>query len=194
MKYQKWSQGTRIGVLILSLLMLPSTPALGQETQTGDYQVNPGDTLDISVWEEPELQGQVIVRPDGFFSFPLAGEVKASDRTITEIERSVRSQLQRFIPEVVVSVSVSAVSGFKIYVIGQVQSPGEFTLNRSIDVMSALAMAQGLTEFADARGIRILRRENGEQTAIDFDYRQVIRGSNLSDNIMLEAGDVVVVP
>lgn len=180
-------------LVTLALSLLP-VQAVSQEAESGQYMVNPGDTLQISVWQEEDLQGEVIVRPDGFFSFPLAGEIRASNRTISQIENALRERLKQYIPDVVATVSLLTLNGYKIYVIGQVQNPGEFTLNRDVDVMSALAMAQGLNEFADARGIRILRRVDGRQTAIDFDYRQVIRGSNLSDNVTLEAGDVVVVP
>lgn len=191
----RFTAGTSITPLLVAMaLILFPLRAMSQEAESGQYMVNPGDTLQISVWQEEDLQGEVIVRPDGFFSFPLAGEIQASNRTIAQIERALSERLKQFIPEVVATVSLLSLNGYKIYVIGQVQNPGEFTLNRDVDVMSALAMAQGLNEFADARGIRILRRVDGRQTAIDFDYRQVIRGSNLSDNVTLQAGDVVVVP
>jgi polysaccharide biosynthesis/export protein len=184
-----------LAIVIIGTLAIANVPAtLAQDQESDLYRVNPGDVLRISVWQEPELQGDVIVGPDGFLSFPLVGEVRAANQTIAQIERAVRAGLQQYIQEVVVTVSLVNLNGFKIYVIGQVQNPGEFVLNRPIDVMSGLAMARGLNEFADARGIKILRRSNGNQKALTFDYRQVLRGSNLSDNIMLEAGDVIVVP
>jgi polysaccharide biosynthesis/export protein len=176
----------------LAILCVPGAAAQAQESPL--YRVNAGDTLRVSVWQEPELQGEVIVGPDGFFSFPLVGAVRAADRTLPEIEVAMRSGLQQYIQEVVLTVSLANLDGYKIYVIGQVQNPGEFVLNRPVDVMSALAMARGLNEFADARGIRILRRTDNGQRALSFDYRQVLRGVDLAGNIMLEAGDVIVVP
>jgi polysaccharide export outer membrane protein len=160
----------------------------------GRYRVNPGDTLTVSVWQEEALQGEVIVRPDGYFSFPLAGEIQAAGQSVGEIEQAVSAKLKQYVPDAVVSVSVTELSGFKVYVIGQVHNPGEFAVNTNIDVMQALAMAEGATEFADLNGIQILRREGGSQRAIRFNYKDVVRGSNLEQNVTLEAGDVVVVP
>jgi polysaccharide biosynthesis/export protein len=184
----------RAAVILVWLTVLYTAPATAQVLDGELYRVNAGDTLRVSVWQEPELQGEVIVGPDGFFSFPLVGSVRASNRTLPEIEEAMRAGLQQYIQDVVLTVSVANLNGYKVYVIGQVQNPGEFVLNRPIDVMSALAMARGLTEFADARGIRILRRSNGSQRALSFDYRQVLRGADLAGNIMLQAGDVIVVP
>ena len=173
------------------VILVPAGSARAQDSQ---YLVNPGDTLSISVWQEPDLQGDVVVRPDGYFSFPLAGDVQAAKQTVKEIENSLKGKLREYIPEVVATVSVSQLSGYKIYVIGQVQNPGEFLINTNVDVMRALAMAQGTTEFADLNDIRILRRVGGEQQTFKFDYKSVSRGRSLEQNVILQAGDVVIVP
>jgi polysaccharide export outer membrane protein len=178
--------------LIAGALHVGGASAAGVEG--GRYQVNPGDTLTVSVWQEEALQGEVIVRPDGYFSFPLAGEIQAAGHSVGEIEQAVGAKLKQYVPDAVVSVSITELSGYKVYVIGQVNNPGEFAVNTNIDVMQALAMAEGATEFADLNGIQILRREGGAQRAIRFNYKDVVRGSNLQQNVTLEAGDVVVVP
>ena len=100
----------------------------------------------------------------------------------------------RFIPEVVLTVAVTDVRGNQIYVIGQVPRPGAFVMNPVVDVMQALSLAGGTTPFASLKRIRILRRENGIQRAIDFDYTEVSEGRSLGQNILLKRGDVVVVP
>jgi polysaccharide export outer membrane protein len=159
-----------------------------------DYFVQPGDLLEISVWREPELQKQVLVRPDGAFSFPLSGEIQARNRTVEDLRLEITSRLTKYIPDLVVTVSVAQINGNKVYVIGQVNQPGTFIVNPRVDVMQALSMAGGATPFADVNDIRILRRQGGQQTAIEFRYDDVARGRELDQNIMLQSGDVVVVP
>jgi polysaccharide export outer membrane protein len=158
------------------------------------YTVNPGDILLISVWKEDDLQGEVLVRPDGYFSFPLAGEVEATGKTVDEIRRDITEQLQRYIPDIVVTVSAQQIGGNKVYVIGQVNRPGDFLVNPRVDVMQALALAGGMTPFADVNDITILRRKGHVRMAIPFRYRDLERGKRLEQNVILQPGDVVVVP
>ena len=163
-------------------------------TDRAIYRVNAGDTLEISVWKEEDLQREVLVRPDGGFSFPLAGELLAEGRTVSEIREELESRLARYIPDLVSTVTVVAVTGNSIFVIGQVNKPGTFIMNPVLDVMQALSLAGGMTPFASLKNIRILRREDGVQTAIRFDFTDVAEGRSLEQNIQLRSGDVVVVP
>src|SRR5690606_2164531 len=110
----------------------------GQNTDRSSYHVNAGDLLEVSVWKEPDLQRQVLVRPDGAFSFPLAGELVAEGRTVGEIRQELESRLARYIPDLVSTVTVIEVSGNSIFVIGQVNTPGTFIMNPVLDVMQAL--------------------------------------------------------
>jgi polysaccharide export outer membrane protein len=170
-------------------------PAIAQSPAShAPYTLLPGDQLQVSVWKEPDLQRDVIVRPDGRFSFPLVGDVVAVGRSVTEIQDELTTSLTRFIPEVVLTVSVTAPSGNKIYVIGQVQQPGVFVVNPMVDVMQALSVAGGMTPFASVNDILILRRVDGRQTVLPFNFGDVEKGRNLEQNIVLKAGDVVVVP
>jgi polysaccharide biosynthesis/export protein len=159
------------------------------------YTVKPGDTLMVSVWKEPDLQGPVLVRPDGAFSFPLAGQMDARNKTVQELQQELTTKLKKYISDPVVTVSIQEIKGNKVYVIGQVQKPGDFVVNPRVDVMQALSMAGGTTPFAALGDIMILRRnDTGQQQALPFKYTDVVRGRNLDQNIMLQAGDVVVVP
>jgi polysaccharide export outer membrane protein len=162
--------------------------------QRAPYKINAGDRLEISVWKEPDLQRTVLVRPDGAFSFPLAGEVRAEGRTVSDIATEVTGRLESFIPGLVVTVTVAEIGGNKIFVIGQVNRPGEFVVNPRVDVMQALSIAGGTTPFAALNDIKILRRSGGVQTVFRFRYGDVEKGQNLDQNVMLEVGDVVVVP
>jgi polysaccharide export outer membrane protein len=193
-----------LGVLMGAVALLASAAPLSAATPpaapantgapTEAYTVKPGDVLAIAVWKEPDLQGPVLVRPDGSFSFPLAGQVDARGKTVAELQQTVTERLKKFISDPVVTVSISEVKGNKVYVLGQVNKPGEFIVNPRVDVMQALSMAGGTTAFAALGDIVILRRTEAGQQSLPFHYADVARGRNLQQNIMLQAGDVVVVP
>ncbi len=170
--------------------------ASAQESNRPDtsYKVLPGDVLQVSVWKEPDLQLELLVRPDGAISFPLAGEISTRNKSVSDLKTDITLRLARYITDPVVTVSIIEVLGNKVYVIGQVNNPGEFIVNPQVDVMQALSMAGGTTPFADIDNIKILRRSNSVQTALSFSYKDVIRGRNLEQNVMLKSGDVVVVP
>lgn len=158
------------------------------------YRVQPGDILNISVWKEHDLQGEILVRPDGGVSFPLAGDVSADGKTTQELTDALAAKLKRFIPDPVVTVSVKQIGGNRVYVLGKVNRPGEFMFNRPVDVMQALALAGGATPFAEVNDIRILRRESGVLRSLPFRYAEVERGKELAQNVLLQSGDTVVVP
>lgn len=180
--------------LLAAVALSSLAPAASAQTGPTPYAVKPGDLLQISVWKEPELQSPVLVRPDGGFSFPLAGEVDARGKSVADLQKLLSERLRKYISDPVVTVSVTEVKGNKVYVIGQVNKPGEFIVNPSVDVMQALSMAGGTTAFANLGNIVVLRRKSGQQTATPFKYGEVLKGRELEQNIMLEAGDVVVVP
>ncbi len=172
----------------------PPAPPANSGPPTEAYTVKPGDVLSVAVWKEPDLQGPVLVRPDGSFSIPLAGQIDARGKTVGELQQTVTERLKKFISDPVVTVSIAEVKGNKVYVLGQVNRPGEFVVNPRVDVMQALSMAGGTTAFAALGEIVILRRSESGQQALPFRYADVARGRNLQQNIMLQAGDVVVVP
>lgn len=177
--------------LIPAVLAAQELPVAGADAA---YEVQPGDLLEISVWKEPELQREVLVRPDGAFSFPLSGQIDARNKTVEDLRLEITERLSRYIPDLVVTVSVVEINGNKVYVIGQVNEPGVFVVNPRVDVMQALSMAGGTTPFADVNDIKILRRQGDAQSALRFRYDDVVRGRSLEQNIVLESGDVVVVP
>ena len=190
MRFHMIKYSVLVFILIAGISKAQQIPVSGQ----AEYLVNAGDTLEISVWREEELQREVLVRPEGAFSFPLAGQLTAKGRTVTEIRKELESRLARYIPDLVTTVTVVDVSGNSIYVIGQVADPGSFVMNPVLDVMQALSMAGGTTPFAALKNIRILRREGNVQTALRFNYTEVAEGRSLQQNILLRSGDVVVVP
>lgn len=194
-----WMRDLR-SALVRAALALAACAAIAapvqaqQPGQQAGYAVKPGDMLEISVWKEPDLQRQVLVRPDGAFSFPLVGEVDARGKTVAELNKTVSERLSRYIADAVVTISVQEIRGNKIYVIGQVNRPGEFIVNPSVNIMQALSMAGGTTPFAATNEIIVLRGQGKAQTAMAFRYPDVVRGRNLETNIELLSGDIVVVP
>jgi polysaccharide biosynthesis/export protein len=180
--------------LLACFMILALAFATGAMAQDPNYTVKPGDTLSISVWKEPDLQKETLVRPDGSFSFPLVGEVDAKGKTVSDINKFMSQRLAKFISDPVVTVSIQEIKGNKVYVIGQVNKPGEFIMNPTVDVMQALSMAGGTTPFAALGDIVVLRRTPGGKQSLPFRYNDVVKGKRLEQNIDLQAGDVVVVP
>jgi polysaccharide export outer membrane protein len=180
---------------VVWLVLIAALGVCGARADERPYTVSPGDILSISVWKEPDLQGNaVLVRPDGTFSFPLVGQVDARNKTVADLQQIVTERLRKYISDPVATVSLDKILGNKVYVIGQVTKPGEFIVNPRVDVMQALSMAGGTTPFASLGSIIILRRTGTTQTAIPFHYTDVIKGRDLTQNIELQSGDVVVVP
>ena len=172
---------------------LNTTEAPQLLTASRDYLLGPGDVLDISVWKEEDLRKEVLVRPDGGITFPLLGELRAEGKTLDQLAAELTQTLSEYLSEPLVNVALQKV-GQTIYVVGKVNKPGDFPVATRIDVMQALSMAGGLTPYADADDIHILRRNQGQVTSLDFDYDAVSQGDDLEQNIPLQRGDVIVVP
>ena len=181
-------------LLVPSIVLTADEKFDGASTNPDDYRIGPEDVLEISVWKEEELQREVLVRPDGGVSFPLAGDVQVEGRTPLEVEKEITKRVQQYIPEAVVTVSVKTVSGYTIFVNGKVKQPGKFVVGRYMDVMQAITLAGGLDTFADEDKIKVIRRQNGKQVVHKFKYNEVKKGQKLDQNIILQSGDVIVVP
>ncbi|MBU3950083.1 MAG: polysaccharide biosynthesis/export family protein [Proteobacteria bacterium] len=162
--------------------------------ETGSYIIGPGDILDISVWKDEALTRMPIVLPDGFISFPLIGNIRASGKTVTQLKTEMEGKLARYVPDVILSLDVKQANSMIIYVIGRVNIPGRINLNANVNVLQALATAGGLNIFAKRDNIKIFREENDKTLIFPFEYDKVIEGKLLEENIRLKKGDIVVVP
>ena len=199
MKYATLQLGVGTALVVLCLteaVAAPKQPAPeGASPVETIYHLQPGDVVDISVWKEQDLRRETLVRSDGGLSFPLAGDINVAGLTVAEVRGELERRLAKFIPDVTVSVAVQQINGNQIFVVGRVNRPGAFKFDRPIDVMQALSLAGGATEFAGVDNIRILRRgPNGRQHSLDFAYSDVAHGRQLEQNIVLQSGDTVVVP
>ena len=168
-------------------------PVSGSVNAAG-YSIGPEDVLEISVWKEEGLQSEVLVRPDGKISFPLVGDIQAEGKTPEQLRHEIAGWLRKYIPDPVVTVLVKKIAAYKIYVLGQINKPGQYTVGIYLDVMQALALAGGLNPYAAENDIRIIRRQGDKEIVIPFEYSEVKKGRNLGQNIILKTGDVVVVP
>ncbi len=182
-----------LGIFLLFVLSVGNCYAQNSINKSR-FVLGPEDILEISVWQDNNLTKQVVILPDGYISFPLIGDIHAAGKTIPELKQEIVKRLKEYIASPVVTVMVVKVNSYKIYIVGKVNKPGVYTLGRHIDVMQALALAGGTTPFADLSHIIILRKEKNKQIKINFNYQEVSEGKDLSQNILLRSGDVIVVP
>jgi polysaccharide export outer membrane protein len=162
---------------------------------TDDYVIGMEDVLAVSVWKEPELSvKELVVRPDGKISLPLVNDIQASGSTPRQLQEQIAEKLKKFIETPNVNVTVIKVFSHTVSVVGQVNRPGLYTLGSPTTVLDILARAGGLTEFAKTKDIKIVRKENGKTQLFPFNYKNVIKGKDLQQNITLQNGDVLMVP
>lgn len=171
-----------------------TAPVEVKTPQPANYTLRAGDTLSIAVWKEEELTREVLILPDGTVNFPLIGTFTAAGLTPAEVKETVTKKLKPFVPAATVTVVVKQTAGNAISVVGQVARPGDIIMNRPLTVMQALSQAGGLTQYADEDSIVILRKVDGKEISLEYDYSDVARGHHLESNIILLPADVVVVP
>ncbi len=190
--------GLFIGLLMVSQVscQLYDVKTASQDMPATDqgYFLGPEDVLLISVWKDEHLTREVVVRPDGMISFPLVGDMAAEGRTVEDLRSELVRRLIKYIPNVNVTVAVLKVLSHKVYVVGRVTKPGEYLVGHYTDVLQALSLAGGLTPFAAENDIKIIRRTRGQQQMFLFRYSDVRKGIELEQNILLQRGDVVMVP
>jgi polysaccharide export outer membrane protein len=171
----------------------PSGSAVPAHNDT--YIIGADDVLSINVWKEQEVSRTVPVRSDGKISLPLAGEVQASGETPLQLEKILAAKLQSFISEPEVTVIVTEIKSQKFNILGLVSKPGTFPLTSSLTVLDAIALAGGFRDFAKQKSIYVLRKSpNGGESRLPFNYKEVIKGKNMEQNIRVQPGDTIVVP
>jgi polysaccharide biosynthesis/export protein len=157
------------------------------------YVIGADDTLHIDVWKEPTLTATLPVRPDGMISLPLLNDVQASGLTPMQLAASITEKLKKYVTDPRVTVVVTQMNSQRFYVTGEVLHTGTIPLLPNMTVLQALASA-GFTQFANLKGIYVLRMENGKQRKIAINYKALVKGEAVNQNILLRPGDTVVVP
>lgn len=162
---------------------------------SASYVVGIGDVLEINVWKESELSKTVPVRPDGMITLPLVGEIKAAGLTPEQLKDQLTSALQKVVTDPQVTVMVSSVSSLSFNIMGNVNRPGYYPLTRPMTILDAIAISGGFRDFAKENKIYVLRTApNGVQEKIKFNYKDVIKGKKMAQNIMLQPHDTLVIP
>ena len=165
-----------------------------QNAEKTAYSIDIGDILEVQVWKEETLSKQVFVRLDGRISLPLVGDVIAAGKTPMELSKAIGEKLSDIMEEPTVSVLVISSNSRVYYMVGNINSPGAYPMNTPVNLLQAIAKAGGLGEWADKDEILIVRRSSGKDEMISFDYEKFVKGKDLSQNIMIQYGDTVIVP
>jgi polysaccharide export outer membrane protein len=158
-----------------------------------NYVIGAQDVLDINVWKEDQLTKSVPVRPDGKISLPLINDIQASGLTPIQLATQITESLKKFVTDPQVTVIVREINSQRVYLIGEVSRPGAYPLLPGMTVLQALSSAGGFTQFANLKKIYVMRSENGKQEKFPFNYKEAL-GSKADQNILLKAGDTIVIP
>ena len=175
--------------LVPELASAQSQPAVPFE----EYSLGVEDKLSISVWKELDMTKTVAIRPDGKITFPLVGDVQAAGRTARQLSEDLTRLLGRYIKEPVVTVVVEEINNFKVFVLGEVTTQGVLVLRRRTRLLEAIALAGGVSKFADKSDVVLMRFEDGKETRTRIDYRKVVSGERPELNVYLRPGDTVIV-
>ena len=169
-------------------------PEQSSVTLSEDYIIYPGDVLEIVTWKEPDFTKEVIVRNDGKFSFPLLDDIKAENMTTIQVKRIIEEGLSEYIDNPVVTVILKSPQSQKYYILGEIQSTGEYQITKRLTILQAFAIAGGFTEWASKKEIILLRVEQRKQKIIRINYKNIIKGKDLDQNVLVKPDDTIIVP
>ena len=195
---------TIISVILIATFTLPAFAQEKQskpkanaiaETMVDSYQIGIGDVLEITTWKEPDFSREaVLVRTDGMISFPLVNDFPAAGLSPMEIKYNLEMALKAYVEHPVVTVHVINPASQRFYVLGEVMKTGEYPLVKHLTVLQAFALAGGFTEWASKKEIILMRKEGGKEKIYRINYKNIIKGKDLSQNIKLKADDTIIVP
>ena len=158
------------------------------------YVIGPEDVLSIHVWKEEAFSKTVPVRMDGKISLPLIDDVQASGYTARQLKEVLTNKLKEFVENPNVSVTVVEANSFKVFISGQVRSPGVYRLRSETSLLQFIPMVGGFTDWANQKKILVIRKENGKEKRITVNYRKIVKGDAPESNIILKTGDTIIVP
>ena len=189
-----------IFTLFFSLNLSPAYSAsdknvMAQENKTGSYKIGSGDILEIMTWKEPDFsREEIMVRLDGKISFPLLNDVQAAGLTPLDLKNNIETKLKDFVEAPVVTVTVKSPQSRKFYILGEVARTGEYQLVKKLTVLQAFALAGGFTEWASKKEIILFRHEDGREKIIRINYKDIVKGKDFSQNILIKTDDTIIVP
>jgi polysaccharide biosynthesis/export protein len=174
----------------------PAAPAGLPEgvTPPSGYTIGSDDVLTVVFWQDKEMSGDVVVRPDGKITLPLINDIQAAGLSPIQLRDQIEEAAAKFLREPNATVVVKQINSRKVFITGQVAKPGGYSLTAPTSVLQLIATAGGLLEYADREHIVVLRSDNGKQTSYRFNYKDVAQQKNLQQNVLLQIGDTVLVP
>ena len=184
---QAYSQGDK--EILLKKQQQAEIPA-----DSDSYVIGAEDVLYVHVWKEETLTKQVTVRMDGKISLPLIDEIQAAGLTPLKLKEVLTKRLEEFVDSPNVSVIVMEANSFKVFISGQIKTPGVYRLRSETSLAQIISMAGGFADWANQSKIIIIRKENGKEKRITVDYKKIVKGTDLSLNLTLKAGDTIIVP
>ncbi|MFC1816191.1 polysaccharide biosynthesis/export family protein [Thermodesulfobacteriota bacterium] len=160
-----------------------------------EYKIGSGDILEIMTWKEPDFtRAGILVRIDGKITFPLLGDVQASGLTPVQLKNQIEAELKAYVSDPAVTVSITSPGSQRFYILGEVARTGEYNITKHLTILQAFALAGGFTEWASKKEIILLRYEEGKEKIIRVNYKNIVKGKDLSQNIKIKANDTIIVP
>ena len=187
---QEMASGIKSEAAMLPAATSSSVPPLGAPNT---YLIGASDLLKVTVWKEPGLSGEMLVRPDGMISIPLLGDVHAAGQTSLQLGTEIETKLKRFIQSPTVTVEIRQIHSKVIYLLGEVGKKGPIDLAPGMTLLQAISSAGGLTDYANSKKMYILRTSSGKQEKIPVQYKKALKGDSAL-NLVLHPGDTIVVP
>lgn len=178
---------TKIGLLV------PAPKLVGQ-VGSPEYKLGEYDVLAVKVWQNEQLSAEVVVRPDGNISLPLIGEIYVLGKTPKEVEQEALERLRRYVQNPTLTIVIKEIKSVAFFILGNIKNPGRYPIYKSLDIVQCVALAGGLTDFADAEHVFIQRRLGGKLVRYQFSYRAYLEGSNVDDDFIIRNGDTIIVP
>jgi len=165
------------------------------KSQSTDYRIGAGDVIEVATWKEPDLsRKEVLVRVDGKISFPLIGDIPAAGMTPAELTETIQKGLTNYVTAPVVTVTVTSPGSQKVYVLGEVMKTGEYPILKSLTVLQAFALAGGFTQWASKDEIILIRKDGAKDRIYKINYKDIVKGRDVENNLALQANDTIVVP
>jgi len=191
---------------IVLLLLAATASAHGQTSQPrpaipaaapvvpDDYVIGPEDVIGVLFWRDADMSGDLTVRPDGVITLPLIGDVRAAGLKPDQLKEQIQSAAGKYVTDPNVTIVLRQLNSRKVFITGEVTTPGAYPLAGPRTVMQLISLAGGLTEYADKANVTIIRHEQGRTRSLKFNYKDVSQGKKVEQNILLLPGDTVVVP
>ncbi len=184
--------------IIIFIIFILASPAICSDAlQTGkkEYRIGSGDILEITTWKEPDFSREnILVRIDGKITFPLLDDLQAAGLSTLQLKKAIKKKVKEYVDNPVVTVTVQSPNSKKFYILGEIVRTGEYPLVKNLTVLQAFALAGGFTEWASKKEIILFRREKGMEKILRINYKNIIKGKDFSQNVVIKSDDTIIVP